>query len=100
MVSIEEAIEWYNEVFEGHVGPNGEVVGDIVVCINTDNCKSLSELRTIRLNKKYVILNPDGGRDDLMVWSLDDEFIDDTYYKWERFVNIDKFRQMQLDKLI
>ncbi|MFW6225844.1 MAG: hypothetical protein ACOC3V_02695 [bacterium] len=70
--------------------------GDIVVCINNINVSSDDEVREskyLELNKSYVVENPNGGGNDVKVEGID------FYYKWKRFVPIEKHRISKLNKI-
>lgn len=101
MIDIDSEIERYRNLgYDAHIGPNGEVSGDIVVCIDVEDIREPYS-NFMKLYEKYIILNPDGGSNDLsLVIYGDDGVLYDYYYKWNRFITVDKFRELQIDKLI
>ena len=72
--------------------------GDKVVCIDNyvvsyDN-GLLHKSKYLELNKSYIIDNPNGGGNDLKLENIE------YYYKWGRFVPIEKHRLSKLKKII
>ncbi len=86
--------------YNTHRGPNGEKVGDTIICIDTSSGKFRNG-NYLDMHKKYIIMNPNGGSNDVRVYT--GHFADpheDAYYDWNRFVSLEKFRQIQIDKII
>lgn len=48
-----------------HRGPNGEITGDIVICIDDTGKDTF-----IKKYEKYIIMNPDGGNNDVSIMDL------------------------------
>jgi len=101
----------------GLIGPNGELPGDIVVCIDdnknikvpSNHSKSIygvEKSKHLKENNKYRIVNPDGGAGDLKVETLNNNgYIDgDTdiphYYDWNRFISLKEYRKRQIEKIL
>ena len=94
---IDYIIACHKRNFKGHAGPgNSYVTGDIIVCINAEGTKT----NYLELYKQYIVLNPDGGSQDVSVITYDDKEVNESYYKWSRFVTLEHFREMQLTSLL
>ena len=76
-------------------------VGDKIICINNSTDIESIKIRSLTLNKVYIIIDiltdKLDGYDRFMI--LDDEGIDSLRYV-HRFVSIKKYRKLKLEKKI
>lgn len=94
---VDSIIAFHRKKYENHTGPNYSwVTGDTIVCINAEGTKT----NYLELYKHYIVLNPDGGSNDVKVITYDDEVENESYYRWDRFVSLEKFREMKLSTLL